>query len=478
MTQNSTKSDNAPQHDAVQVASPESSAAGKTSHHPWKRKFAALLGMVAILGLGWLTNYAFWRVNLKRFAIVEEGVLIRSGQPTEFGLKHLVRHYGIKTVLSLRQEDDIIRIGALDGGEPSGRHESTVVNELKANYVHWPMGGEAYWPWLPPKQFEEFFELFDNPGNLPVAVHCVAGRHRTGTLSALYRLEFDRWSVKQALAEIQEFDFGEPVPVQLVNLRTYAPRPRPAEEQWPEIHARYSDFAPNAIDYDSLIHELAATSDQAALAQAIVHDVTEESVFAFAIARRLIHRLDAGSQQQVAQQAAQKIDSCLRAGERQVGPPICEADLESAAALVADFGTSSAQQRLVELLRRAQEVDSPIRFDDYTAAVRGVGDRYTPNRMAYLRVLLEDKRPLPGPGAGGYRFCDMAVARLTTIVNVRFVDELPPVEGMWDRAVASAAAWCAEHDEAQQLTQRLPPIEHRMAMDSLRLDQDGGDRFR
>jgi hypothetical protein len=48
----------------------------------------------------------------------------------------------------------------------------------------------------------------DDPANRPVLVHCRAGLHRTGTLAALYRMEYEHWSLDQALQELLENGFG------------------------------------------------------------------------------------------------------------------------------------------------------------------------------------------------------------------------------------------------------------------------------
>lgn len=435
-------------------------------------KPARLALSIVLIGAISLSAYlAFWRANLKRFAIVREGVLIRSGQPTEFGLKHLVRYHGVKTILSLRQENDLIHIGAFDGGEPSGRRESEVVSDLKATYLHWPMGGEAYWPWLPPKQFEEFFELFDNAENLPVAVHCVAGRHRTGTLSALYRLEYDRWPVDRVLKEIHSFDFGEPIPVQLVNLLTYTPRPRPSADDWPVVREQFAAIVPQSQDYESLMQFLLRHEDRELVAKYVVQGVEAKSPFGLTVARRMISTLPAVVQKRIAVAAGELIAHPQRSSA-------LSANLSAAAAIVADFGSHEDQHILFELLTNHQTTMGSTDSQIYESIVRGIADRYTPNRLAYVRVLLNDERPLAWPDTRSFRYCDLAVARLTGIVNERFVDELPPVEGMWDRAVTSSKAWFDKNIDAQQLTQRVPPIEHRMAMDALRLEQDGGDRFR
>jgi tyrosine-protein phosphatase SIW14 len=54
---------------------------------------------------------------------------------------------------------------------------------------------------------KEFLRIMDDPANHPVLVHCFAGIHRTGTMCAIYRMEYDRWTVDQSLAEMQAFGY-------------------------------------------------------------------------------------------------------------------------------------------------------------------------------------------------------------------------------------------------------------------------------
>ncbi len=72
-------------------------------------------------------------------------------------------------------------------------------------------GARSVLAWVSPWQFEEFYRLFDNPDNFPIAIHCVSGRHRTGTIAALFRLEYDRWSIDHVLSEMYSFSFGPPI---------------------------------------------------------------------------------------------------------------------------------------------------------------------------------------------------------------------------------------------------------------------------
>jgi protein tyrosine/serine phosphatase len=77
-------------------------------------------------------------------------------------------------------------------------------------------------------QVAQFFEIVNNPANQPVFVHCAGGRHRTGTMTALYRITFNRWNAAQAYNEMKQYHFeGFPDHPVLRNY-VYAYHPAPA----------------------------------------------------------------------------------------------------------------------------------------------------------------------------------------------------------------------------------------------------------
>jgi tyrosine-protein phosphatase SIW14 len=47
----------------------------------------------------------------------------------------------------------------------------------------------------------------NNPANYPVLVHCLAGKHRTGAMCAVFRIEHDRWTNQQAIDELELYGF-------------------------------------------------------------------------------------------------------------------------------------------------------------------------------------------------------------------------------------------------------------------------------
>jgi tyrosine-protein phosphatase SIW14 len=57
-------------------------------------------------------------------------------------------------------------------------------------------------------QIEEFLKLVNDPANQPVYVHCAGGKHRTGVMTAIYRMTQDKWTSEQAFKEMKQYKFG------------------------------------------------------------------------------------------------------------------------------------------------------------------------------------------------------------------------------------------------------------------------------
>lgn len=53
----------------------------------------------------------------------------------------------------------------------------------------------------------QFLKLVTDPSNQPVYVHCQGGRHRTGTMTAVYRMTVDGWTADRAYAEMKQYKF-------------------------------------------------------------------------------------------------------------------------------------------------------------------------------------------------------------------------------------------------------------------------------
>jgi protein tyrosine/serine phosphatase len=57
-------------------------------------------------------------------------------------------------------------------------------------------------------QIAEFLKLVNDPANQPVYVHCAGGKHRTGIMTAIYRMAHDNWTSDQAFKEMKQYKFG------------------------------------------------------------------------------------------------------------------------------------------------------------------------------------------------------------------------------------------------------------------------------
>ena len=114
----------------------------------------------------------------------------RGGEPNGEGVKALAA-LGIKTVIDLQTEAD--------------PRESSLVSRAGMTYVHIPMTTHT-----PPtaSQQAQFLSLVTDPERQPVYVHCREGRHRTGVMTAVYRMNLGGWTADRAFQEMKAYDFG------------------------------------------------------------------------------------------------------------------------------------------------------------------------------------------------------------------------------------------------------------------------------
>jgi protein-tyrosine phosphatase len=114
----------------------------------------------------------------------------RGGQPEGRDYAALAT-LGIRTVIDLQKDGD--------------SDEARSVAEAGMQFVRIPMTTHA-----PPtlKQISLFLRIVNDPARRPVYVHCAAGRHRTGVMTAVYRMERDGWTADQAYTEMKQYKFG------------------------------------------------------------------------------------------------------------------------------------------------------------------------------------------------------------------------------------------------------------------------------
>lgn len=129
-------------------------------------------------------------ISIKNFGKVNENYY-RGSQPDAAEFQDLKR-LGVKTVIDLRKD----RVEeAPEWARAAG-----------LQYVNIPLTTKRP---ATETQTAEFLQLVNDPANWPVFVHCKGGRHRTGEMTAIYRITHDGWTGDQAYAEMKKFDFED-----------------------------------------------------------------------------------------------------------------------------------------------------------------------------------------------------------------------------------------------------------------------------
>jgi protein tyrosine/serine phosphatase len=189
-----------------------------------KRWQIVLAGTAAALVVAAPLVYSAHRnTHLRNLRVVEEGVLYRSGQLTPAGLERVVHDHNIKTVVTLRT--------SRTNGLPPDTWEEGFCAARGLNHVRivprvWGADEKGE---IPAEQaVREFLAVMDKKENHPVLVHCFAGIHRTGTMCAIFRMEYHGWTPDRAMDEMQFYGFAPEDMHQhiAVYLREYKPRPK------------------------------------------------------------------------------------------------------------------------------------------------------------------------------------------------------------------------------------------------------------
>jgi protein tyrosine/serine phosphatase len=99
---------------------------------------------------------------------------------------------GIKTLINLTSDD-------------AQANEESMAQKVGMKHIHIPMTTR-----VAPTAGEivQFLKVATDPASQPVYVHCVGGRHRTGVMTAVYRIAQEHWSAEQAFKEMKQYNFG------------------------------------------------------------------------------------------------------------------------------------------------------------------------------------------------------------------------------------------------------------------------------
>jgi uncharacterized protein (TIGR01244 family) len=129
-------------------------------------------------------------ITIENFGKVNENYY-RGSQPLTDQFTQL-KTLGIKTVIDLRED--------------SVKQASEWARAAGLQYVNIPLTTQRA---ASEEQTQNFLKLVNDQANWPVYVHCKGGRHRTGEMTAIYRIARDGWSADQAYEEMKRYDFED-----------------------------------------------------------------------------------------------------------------------------------------------------------------------------------------------------------------------------------------------------------------------------
>ena len=127
-------------------------------------------------------------VKIGNFCVVD-GSIFRGEQPGRKDYEALAR-LGVKTVVDLRLE-----------ARPTSRE---LAEAAGLRYVNIPIDDHKQ---PTDADVTTFMQTLEDPANGVVYVHCAGGRHRTGSMIAVYRMAKDGWTLDQAYDEMLKYDF-------------------------------------------------------------------------------------------------------------------------------------------------------------------------------------------------------------------------------------------------------------------------------
>lgn len=156
-------------------------------------------------------HYRATYAHAKRLREVTPARFYRCGQLTESGFREVIDLYGIKTIINLQHETPDPMLARDYYHSKPAILESEMCKRLGVRYVQLTVDLLPRQVALEqhPKVIDEYLAILDDPASYPVLLHCKAGLHRTGLLTAIYRMEYEHWPKAEAARELRANGFGD-----------------------------------------------------------------------------------------------------------------------------------------------------------------------------------------------------------------------------------------------------------------------------
>lgn len=97
---------------------------------------------------------------------------------------------GVRTIIDLRDDPK--------------DYAKMLTEQAGMKYINLPMSDKDY---PEPDAASRFLALVNDKENWPVFVHCAGGRHRTGAMTAVFRMSVQGWDANRAYEEMKDYDF-------------------------------------------------------------------------------------------------------------------------------------------------------------------------------------------------------------------------------------------------------------------------------
>jgi protein tyrosine/serine phosphatase len=167
--------------------------------------------VVLVVVLVFVGKYVYDMNINHNFETITEGKVYKSGVIPPNEIESYVKKYHIKSVVDLRFPGTADLVNNPEVPQELTAEKEAIAKIKGVNYFN--NGSDQV-----PKQenLDRFFKIMDNPANYPVLIHCYHGVGRAEMYSALYRIEYEKWSNEQArqgvraIIKFSSFDDGTP----------------------------------------------------------------------------------------------------------------------------------------------------------------------------------------------------------------------------------------------------------------------------
>lgn len=172
-------------------------------------RWSILAALIVVIVVAPIVYFRCVYDTYKRLRIVDPGRVYRSGQMTAEGFVEAVERYGVRTIINVQDDfpDPDITFSYWDRETIK---ESELCRQLGVRYVHLmpKLLPRHLVPQQRPPAIDHLLSILDDKSNYPVLIHCHAGLHRTGILTAIYRMEYQGWTQDQAFLDMKAQGFG------------------------------------------------------------------------------------------------------------------------------------------------------------------------------------------------------------------------------------------------------------------------------